>query len=168
MKKIAWRPVTGPSELGARAFEARLDTALRAWEGTPYMAGQQKESAGVDCVRFVAAVMDDLLRRPRTPIATLPADAALHDRDGAIAAMKRLRLAFMPNRFLEDGELLEPGDIVVTGPSAGGPGHAMIVGARRSTLWHATRLGVQWTGLAPPPGHAVFRAYRLLDEERAA
>lgn len=166
--KITWKPVTGPPYTKARLYEARLEAALVSWEGTPYMRGQQLRGVGVDCVRFVAAVMDEVLGRPRTPIETLPDDAALHDRVGAICGMKRLRKLFWPNKPIPLDAPLEPGDIVVTGPENGGPGHGMIVGARPNTIWHSSGTSVHWTGLRPPKGHKVFRVYRMDDEERVA
>lgn len=166
MSALAWRPVTGPPFTLARLFEARLEQVLRSWEGTPYMAGQQLRGVGVDCVRFVAAVLDELLGRAPTPIETLPPDASLHNRVGAICGMRAIRKRFMPNAPVQDGPL-EPGDIVVTGPVSGGPGHAMIVGSSR-VLWHSSARSVHWTGLRPPKGHKVWRVYRMHDEERVA
>jgi hypothetical protein len=100
------------------AQQQRLGAILLRWEGTPYRPGQQKEKAGVDCVRFVAAVLDEL-RGTSTPIETLPPDAAMHTREGAIASMLNIKRAFMPCELVGDNSL-EPGDVLVTGPPGGG------------------------------------------------
>lgn len=167
MSDLVWRSVTGPPYTLARLWEARLEELLLSWERTLYMPGQQRRGVGVDCVRFVAAVLDELLARPATPLETLPSDASLHNRAGALRGMRRLRELFMPNRPISEGEPVEPGDVVVTGPLGGGPGHAMIVGAR-PRLWHSSVSSVHWTGLRAPKGHRVFRVYRMDDEERVA
>lgn len=124
---------------------AALERALARWVGTPYRVGQQCAGAGVDCVRFVAAVLDDVMGRV-TPIETLPQDAALHARASAIAAMHRIRRLYEPVALVEDGTL-EPGDLLVTAPPGGGPGHALIAGPRRWELWESTLDGVHRTGL---------------------
>lgn len=145
-------------------YETRLAAILASWNGTPYMAGQQCRGVGVDCVRFVCAVLDELYRQEPVPIETLPSDAALHARESAIGAMKKIRDCYMPNDAIEDGTM-EPGDILVTGPANGGPGHAMIVGTRPNQLWHAAGDGVHVTAL-----HAsvhVFRVYRMRDRSKA-
>lgn len=166
---LVWRKVSGlEPELAAR-FEQRLVEVLDRWRGTPYMAGQQMRGVGVDCVRFVAAVLDEFYLREPVPIETLPTDAALHARDSAIAGMKRLRELYMPNDPVEDGSL-EPADVLVTGPKNGGPGHAMIVGPRRNQLWHAAGNEVHTTGFAffaPFLGNRIFRVYRMRDRRIA-
>lgn len=164
---LHWRKTTGLEPVLADHFEERLATILEKWRGTPYMAGQQCLGAGVDCVRFVAAVLDELYHRAPVPIATLPPDAALHSREGAIAGMKRIRELYMPNDAIEDGSI-EPGDVLVTGPRNGGPGHAMIVGPRPSELWHAAGDAVHMSGLGFAGETKVFRVYRMRDRSVAA
>lgn len=144
MTAWTWKDLPHP------AAKAALERALARWDGTPYRVGQQAPAVdgvggGVDCVRFVCAVLDELLGR-RTPITTLPQDAALHARESAIAAMHQIRKLYLPNEPVEDGTV-EPGDLLITAPPGGGPGHALIAGPRRWELWHATGLCVHRTGL---------------------
>jgi cell wall-associated NlpC family hydrolase len=161
--KAEWRAL--PPELAAQG--ERLAQVLAAWEGTPYWPGQQARGAdgGVDCVRFVAAIVD-ALKGTTTPIETLPPDAAMHARASAIAAMKKILDQLGP-ADLVDGPL-EPGDVVITGPIDGGPGHAMIVGPQPNTLWESAGSGVHRCGLGSlgRQGTKVHYCYRLRDRER--
>jgi hypothetical protein len=151
----AWRQL--PNELAA----ARLGAVLRPWLGTPYLAGQQRQRVGVDCVRFVAGVLDELLER-RTPIETLPADACMHDPAGALAAMEQFATIFGAEDATDDA-VIYPGDAVVTGPEEGGPGHCMLVGHERNVVWHASppRVARMALGGIYLVGYRVFRVYRL-------
>jgi cell wall-associated NlpC family hydrolase len=124
-----WRPSGLP-------FEARLEALLARWQDTPYLRGQQCEGVGVDCVRFVCAVWDDLIGRPRQPIERLPSDMAMNAPETARAAMRRMTELYGPFEEIE-GPYAEPGDFFVTGGVRAGPGHAIIVGARRNTIWQA-------------------------------
>lgn len=157
-----WRPLVD------QLAQEQLGRVLAAWEGTPYMAGQQqpgRQGGGVDCVRFVCGVLDALTGR-RTPIKTIPPDTCFHDPAKALRASLAIRALYQPNDLVTDG-WLEPGDVVVTGPLRGGPGHAMIVGHERNVVWHSAAHGVHRTGLAGVfvMGHRVFQVYRL--RERA-
>ncbi len=130
---------------------------LLSWENTPYMKGQRKKRVGVDCVRFLCAVMDELYVMEPAPSVELPQDVALHAPHTARAAMRKIMSRYPDHRNLDQGESVEPGDVVITGPERGGPGHAMIVGADPG-LWHATGLEVQRGGLIPTdPIHHVLR-----------
>jgi hypothetical protein len=151
----AWRP------LGDAAAQARLGEVLRSWERTPYLPGQQRKRVGVDCVRFTCGVLDELTGR-RTPIATLPPDTCMHDPARAEAAMARIAALYDAVDVTDSGVLL-PGDAVVTGPEAGGPGHCMIVGDERNQVWHANPPHVCRIGLGGIAfvGHRVFRVYRM-------
>lgn len=166
---MIWRALSGFRE--AAIAQARLQRILEAWEGTPYVPGQQMKGAGVDCVRFVCAVLDELYGFSRSKIEDLPGDIALHSRGTAVAAMKLIMSIYEPNMSIDDGSL-EPGDILVVAPPAGGPGHAMIVGGRENELWHSTQHRVQMTGIgfitAAYHGWRLFGAYRACDRERWA
>ena len=153
---LTWNPL--PDDLAPA--QARIAAILDAWKGTPYMGGQQVRGVGVDCVRFCSSVMDEIERKPKTPIETLPPDAALHTREGAMSVMRLIRASYMPNVQVKDGQL-QPGDVIVVGPRGGGPGHAMIVGGRTGEIWHASRSGVVRTGTSfADDNFELFRIYR--------
>jgi cell wall-associated NlpC family hydrolase len=143
------------------ATQARLGAILRSWERTPYLPGQQCKGVGVDCVRFVCAVLDELLGR-KTPIATLPPDTCMHNPARAAAAMERIATLY-DAVDATDAAVLLPGDAVVVGPEAGGPGHCLIVGDERGQVWHANPPHVSRVGLGGiyAVGRRVFRVYRL-------
>ncbi|MCW8137308.1 MAG: hypothetical protein KIT58_00180 [Planctomycetota bacterium] len=153
---MIWTPLEDEVAAGALARE------LRAWDGTPYMPGQQRQGVGVDCVRFVAGVLDELTGR-QTPIRTLPPDASMHD--VARADEKARELVALYGAAPVDDGTLEPGDVVITGPRRGGAGHAAIVGDERGVVWHATRPFVHRAGLRGiyALGHRIWRVYRLRD-----
>lgn len=162
---VVWQ--AAPAELaGQIAFFGR---ALWRWELTPYKARSQSrgKDGGVDCVRFVAAIFDEL-RGKQTAITTLPDDAALHNRKSAIAAMWQLVKALGPNVLLQpvDGHLyVQPGDVLVTGPIGGGAGHAIFVGPERNVFWEASGTGVRRVGLYAlrREGTAVYYAFSPTD-----
>jgi cell wall-associated NlpC family hydrolase len=152
-----------PSYRGA-AFEARLQTILARWNRTPYLPGQCCEGQGVDCVRFVCAVWDELLGRERHYDKAMPQDAAWHDRAGAFRTALKIRRRF---RCKPARGALQPGDVIVVGPRGkhGGPGHVMLVGAKPWTVWHATQPCVHRTGLGYVfASKNVLRAYRPIGE----
>lgn len=155
---FVWRPI---QDRDGEMIGKRVQRVLESWEGTPYVLGACQKQRGVDCVRFVASVIDELYGRRRADqIATLPPDAALHDRAGAIGAMKRI-LELYPCDPVEDS-FIEPGDVFVTGAANGGPGHAMIAGNRQGELWHASsekvcRTGTAFTTTGLMKLHRVYR-----------
>jgi len=113
---------------------SRLQRVLNDWKDTPHMNGQQCKGRGVDCVRFIAAVLDEMAGT-KTPLEHLPNDVAFHDRSRCIAALKRFLTLFKFYEVPED-EPKQPGDVFVTGPENGGPGHAIILGTD-GQLWQA-------------------------------
>jgi cell wall-associated NlpC family hydrolase len=113
---------------------ARLQRILNEWEGTPHMDGQQCKGRGVDCVRFVAAVLDEM-SGTKTPLEHLPRDASFHDKAKCIGAFKRFLTLFEASHVPEE-EPKQPGDVFITGPESGGPGHAIILGTD-GQLWQA-------------------------------
>lgn len=145
--------------------EARIGRILKSWEGTPYVAGCRVKKGGVDCVRFVSGVLDELYGT-KTELERLPQDASFHAKDKCFAALK----SFM-DRYdyteVEDG-ILQPVDIVVAGPIGGGPGHALVAGL--DCLWHCTSMGVARTGfdLSQSSGHFLKKILRGSNRERWA
>lgn len=162
---ISWQPL--PAEL--RGVEERLAEALESWRDTPYAPGGQQKGpqGGVDCVRFVCGVLDELYGFRRSAVPELPNDVAMHSHKTAISAMRFLRRLYAPNSEVLDGRL-EPGDIVVAAMLGAGPGHALIVGARPNTIWHATGRRVQVAGVGMfQAGYSDWRyvtAYRPMDK----
>lgn len=165
--KLEWRELGGFD--GAAVAQERLARILESWDGTPYSAGNQMKGpqGGVDCVRFVCGVLDELYGWRRSDLPELPNDVALHSRESAIASMKFIRRLYEPNASVEDGRL-EPGDVIVAAMLGGGPGHALIVGARPNTIWHATGRRVQMAGIGMFQGGcsdwSYVTAYRPLDK----
>lgn len=161
-----WREPSLPL-LTATRISIELDLILLGWEHTPYLVGQacKGEGGGVDCVRFVCSVLDELYGTDRVhEVKTLPNDASMHTREGAFRVMRTIRELYAPNQPVEDGSL-EPGDVVVVGPSNGGPGHAMICGPRQNELWHSSVGGVHRTGIAFSGEQRIFRVFRCSNRE---
>ena len=144
----------------------RVQEVLNSWLGTKYMDLQCRKGGGVDCVRFVCAVADELYGFEREPLDKMPADRSLHDRKGAMAGMRKIVERYKPISDVTMCEWVEPGDIFVVGPRNGGPGHAMIVGGIPGHVWHTIReVGVQVTGMpALDRNTDLFRIYRGKDK----
>lgn len=162
-----WKPlVVGgkwPNHPLSSRIEKRIHFALAAWEGTPYVSGQQMPGVGADCVRYFAAFVDTMYGYRRVQPDRLPQDYSMHTRAGAISVMRDI-LRLYPEMRPVRGSTLEPGDVLVVGPQDGGPSHCMMVGSRENTLWHAVKPHVCWTGWGLMKGHQkVFRAYRFKD-----
>lgn len=143
-----------------RAVEDRLLRILESWEGTPHREGQQCRGEAVDCVRFVSAVLDELYGI-RTEIARLPQDASFHSKETCYSAFRTFMQGY-PHDKVEGA--LQPGDILVTGPRGGGPGHAIVVGKRH--LWHCDSRSVVRTGLVLTSGGVYFHKATLRGHNR--
>ena len=157
---LSWEPWPD-EELNERAREI-----LDSWEGTRYMAGVQGKQMGVDCVRFVCGVLDELLGT-QTPLITLPQDASFHSPDKGRKAVKEILRAFGPYEAIKD--VVRPLDIlVISNGHVSGPGHAIMVGHQKNTLWQSSSSGVSWGGFALAEDYQVLhRVYRLKNlEER--
>lgn len=148
---------------------AKLKHILNSWAGTPYGEGQQcrGKTGSVDCVRFVCAVLDELDGGTRRKVVTLPHDTAMHSPESARASMRRIMRLFMPHRPVTD-KRVEPGDVLVTGPRHGGPGHAMIVGFQKNTIWEATSPYVRRVGwsLKGNLHNKLYRVLRMTDRSK--
>lgn len=162
------RPRILNKEWRALPCSERVHKIASSWENTKYMPLQSRKGGGVDCIRFVCGVADELYGYSRGPAITLPPDQSLHDREGAIAAMKALCRRYEPLADVTSDPFIEPGDIIVVGPVGGGPGHAMIVGGYRGHVWECLQeQGVQRSGM-PAFGDILelFRIYRVLDKHK--
>lgn len=163
-----WEPM--PIELASA--QDRLGRALGAWSGTPYLSGQRLCQIGCDCIGGVFGVIDAVDGRQRAQNPSLPADAALHSPRTAYRAVVAIRRIYEPASRLRrvDGRLhVQPGDLLIVGASGGGPGHLMIVGVKKNTVWHAAGRGARFeqAGWALGTGYErLFAVYRLDDRDR--
>lgn len=171
-----WSPnmVWEPSPESLRVVRA-LEDALEAWRGTPYESGQRFIQRGADCIGSLFGVIDDMDGRQRATFPGMPHDAAMHDRAGAIAAVRELVRRYSPCVKVEaqkdeDGApvyYVEPGDIIVTGMPGGGPGHVELVGPHRNELWHALPVsGFHQGGWSFLEEQYLYAIYRIEDKHR--
>ena len=151
----SWRPTP---------YDDRLNDLFEKWKDTPYIEGQQRAGSGVDCFRFVCAVLDGMEHTKRT-VEHIPADRSIHDRRGAFRGFKRVLERFKPFEVVKD-KVLEAGDVLISGPKGGGPGHALIAGSKPLTLWHVPGVGlrVRRIGMALSQGQ-LFRIYRTSNKD---
>ncbi len=158
---VDWSPYTGSDS----EFPVRLTKVLRSWESTPYRPGQQCKGVGADCVRFALAVIDEMRGIPLRRLPSVPADAAWHSPTRARSGMKKLYRLYLPFDRIPIGRgRVEPGDVLVTGPRAGGPAHMIIVGARKNTLWQAKSQYIAETGWSIG-NQRLMRIFRTAREE---
>lgn len=156
---LTWEPL--PEELAP--VQSRLEAILQPWDGTPYMKGQQRCQVGADCVRFVTAVLDELWGFERE-IPRLPQDSALHSPETARAALRYIMGLYPRTMKMPLHRTVQPGDILITGETSGGPGHAIIVGASPNSLWQALPTGIHKGGMAlMVQAQRLFRIYRFED-----
>jgi hypothetical protein len=107
-----------------------LRRASRIWMDTPFSRGSQIPGIGVDCVRFVAAVYDDLFQTETA----IPED---REDPSMIRAVRRgwfgLRRIFVPR--------VHPGDLIaVKRPKTGKIVHLALVSTIEGEIWQASRL----------------------------
>lgn len=168
--RLDWRPIKIeyggiPDHAAAQRAERRLARILGSWEGTPYLHGQRHKGVGCDCVGATVGVLAEWMQWKVPQFKTLPPDAALHDREGAIKALLAIRRALPPHSQVEHAKSAQPGDVLITGHTNGGPGHAIIVGTDRNTLWQATKsAGFVRCGWALPPEHCRLYAVLRFDD----
>jgi cell wall-associated NlpC family hydrolase len=158
-----WEPM--PAEL--LPAQDRLERVLASWDRTPYRSGGSMRGVEGDCIGAVFGVIDELDGRVRRQDSSMPHDTAFHNPAAAYRAVAALRRLYRPAERLRHW-LYQPGDVLVVGTSDGGPGHVMIVGGRKNTLWHATTTsGFAQCGWALGLGfERLFAAYRFGDRER--
>lgn len=162
---LEWRPLRlGDDHVTAMAIEKRMDAILARWRGTPYAAGQAMAGCGVFCTAFVCRVLDELYGKEPTPLPDIPLDVSFHNPDTARSGLRWFLRSYPNHARIVNGEV-EPGDVLVTGPVSGGPGHAILVGPSPSSLWEARSGGVGRTGLMIPAEYRLHAVYRLTDRE---
>lgn len=158
-----WEPLPLP----LLPAQERLEQVLASWDRTPYRSGGSRRGVEGDCIGAVFGVIDEMDGRSRRQAATMPSDAAFHNPAAAYRGVAALRRLYRPAERLRHW-LYQPGDILVVGTTHGGPGHVMIVGGRKNTLWQAhPASGFAQSGWALGQGfERLFAAYRLGDRER--
>ncbi len=169
VENMIWKPIRHPSLNPGlvQKIEARLEAVLQSWKGTPYSLGQQFKGMGVDCVRLVCGVLDEMYRQPFQPVDVLSDDTAFHSRSEALKGFHTIMRMFPDHTAIRD-HYVEPGDILICGSKFGGPGHAMIAGTSQSILWHTNSHFVVKTGLAFPQAgmYHLHRILRANDKDR--
>ena len=110
----------------------RFQDILESWEDTPYMDGQQAKGVGVDCVHFVSAVLDEL-EGIKIPLDKIPQDACFHDKEKCSMAFRKFMRVYGAVNI--GNYNVQPGDVIICGPSNGGPGQAVSVGPH-GFMWH--------------------------------
>lgn len=172
---LRWRSFvlgdTGVHRAGEGNLLRRLERILAFWEGTPYHLGQSVRGMGTFCTAFLCAVLDELYGRPAaTPLPEIPVDASMHDPATARSGLRWFLEHYPNHERVEPGPdgytVVQPGDVLVTGPQGGGPGHAILVGPRENTLWQCSGLGVHYTGLHIYEHYDLFAVYRMTDREK--
>lgn len=146
-------------------IERRMMRILGEWEGTPYNTKFAEKQSGVHCTAFVCRVLDELYQLPETKLPNIPVDIGFHNRAGAVAGLRWFMRKY-PACYKLTGTIVQPGDIIITGPVGGGPGHALIVGPKENTMWQASGPGVHYTGLALPGIYELHAIYRFKDREK--
>lgn len=129
---------------------AKIEHVLKSWQGTPYKPYHQEKGKGVDCVRFVMGVLDELQGVPHGRLSGLELipDQAMHDKEKASRLVESVIRRYAPMRRRKIFRELVPGDVLICAQTGGGPGHAIICGALPYRFWHATNSGVGYTGIA--------------------
>jgi hypothetical protein len=158
-----WAPLSLPNAIPVLA---ELENILLAWSHTEYGSGQRCRGIAADCIGFVCGALDDIDGRARARDPRIPPDSALHDPERSKQAMRDILAVYEP--WVPVRDALEPFDVVIVGPAGGGPGHAMLVGTRRNTLWHCSQeRGVHMSGWSLGEGYeSLHAAFRLGDRER--
>jgi len=139
-----------------------LEKELESWRGTQYAPGYCEKTIGVDCVHFVAYILDKMLGTWHSH-SRLPQDTAFHSKKASQGAFKDFLRKYPSVRVR--GDVVQPGDVIICGPVGknGGPGHAMIVGGDR--LWHVGHKEVCTAGLAVmQDGAYAFKQVRRLKD----
>ena len=168
MVNLMWSDkVTGVPDESLPVLKSKLNCILESWEGTPYGKGMQAKQVGVDCVRFVFGVLDELYGHSYRPTLKIPEDTAFHQPKTSVKAMNHL-ISNYPSERLVPYHLLELGDILITGAKGKGPGHAMIVGSEKNHKWHMDSHFVSRTGPLFTSGNSslyyLYRIYRIKDK----
>lgn len=118
--------------------DRRMASILDSWRGTPYLDAHDRKGVGVDCVRFVDKVLQELFRISLDPLPKLPAATSLHSPRGVALMTRLMRSRFGCETIRRPTRAdLEVGDVVLESDSSRPlGGHALIVGPGMR-LWHS-------------------------------
>lgn len=144
---------------------ARLDAVQKSWLGTPYMEGQSVKGAGVDCIRLVTSILDELYGLTGTSeLPVTPRDLGQHS-DGWLRLAKYALQTYPLEQ--ESHNTIQPGDVILTRGSKNSKpdsvSHIAMAG-RSGSVIHATSPRVGMTAIAGLP--PIERVYRPLQVER--
>ena len=130
-----------------RAMLDALGAAVKEWRGTPYAAGccSPGPGGGVDCVRFVDAVLQQLHQTVLPPLPRFAQDAAFHN-PRTVADMIGILEARYPRYRRRRWTGVLPSDIVLVAYERW-ENHIGIAGVNPLQIWHATSVGVACTSL---------------------
>jgi hypothetical protein len=146
-----------------RPWSLRVEAVCRSWAGTPYKLGRCVKQRYVDCIHLGAAVLDELYGIDHSKnLKSLPPDACIHNRPGVQKALRSLLRSYPSHRRVRDATL-EAGDLVITGPLAGGPSH-LLIASRRGALWEASPAGVRTVGYGILSTERLVAVYRAGDK----
>lgn len=140
----------------------RLMQIIRSWEGTPWRSNACSKGHGVDCVRFVMAVLDEYFGVTDPAPRCHDPHLSLHDTSAVIKIAYELAHRY-PGNFLDESMKPETFDvIIVRRQKNAGPGHIAIVGYPKETAWHATnKAGVSMTSVSLPHLWKIWRPERI-------
>lgn len=133
------------------------------------MHGQSCPGGGVDCVRFVVAVLDELygIGDDAEAVPVLPPDASWHNPGGAARIARIIGRRYPNEEITGDVLTIEPGDVLVMQVSSvpGSPGHIAIGGPRPNTIWHANPgMGVAEAGIGEV--RQLLHAWRMKGKDQ--
>ena len=126
---------------------AELRAATSEWSGTPYAAGccSPGPRGGVDCVRFVDAVLQRLHGVLLPALPRFAQDAAFHS-PRTVAEMIGILEARYPRYRRRRWTGVRPSDILLVAYERW-ENHVCIAGDNPLQIWHASSGGVTWTSL---------------------
>lgn len=133
-------------------LNSNLETSLRSWEGTKYRDGLCKKGIGVDCVRFVDAVLQEIHGISLPPLPVFPRQASLHSHTAVtrIGLLMQQRFNTRKVRYPSSLDQVSPGTILAAKPRRTArrwAGHVLIVGPYKKSIWHCVEgIGVRSIG----------------------
>ena len=138
----------------------RVATVLDSWRRTSYSERIAEKGRGANCATFVAGALAELEHKTLPDIGMLDVRLAFHSKRKGRAALRRFREAFADFDDITGTHTVQPGDVLVIGHLKKGPGHCLLVGYRRNTVWECAHGQVCQTGWVLPNTWMVYHIYR--------